>query len=176
MPGKAGGPTPFRCPPMSAERWSSICGRVHPRWRSRRRTRRRALPVMHDGSGSFGASLYGWEASTRPRRGDPTRADPRRLPAGQTSPALPSPGPTAVGRRPAAPKRMAHRGDVRPDRLALPRGEAFGLDFEDFDTCRLVLEVHGKLDRQRLVPVHPSTAEKISQYCQGRTNGPLLEG
>lgn len=55
-------------------------------------------------------------------------------------------------------------------------GEAFGLDVEDFDTCRLVLEVHGKLGRQRLVPVHPSTADKISRYCQGRTSGPLLIG
>ncbi|HEY6424426.1 MAG TPA: tyrosine-type recombinase/integrase [Pseudonocardiaceae bacterium] len=55
-------------------------------------------------------------------------------------------------------------------------GEAFGLDVEDFDICRHVLEVHGKLGRQRLVPVHPSTAEKLSRYCQGRTCGPLLIG
>jgi len=38
-----------------------------------------------------------------------------------------------------------------------------------------VPEVRDKLDRQRLVPVHPGTAEKISQYGQGRTNGPLLD-
>lgn len=58
----------------------------------------------------------------------------------------------------------------------LRSGEAFGLDIEDLDTSRLVLEVHGKLGRQRLVPVHPSTAEKLIQYCQGRTSGPLLIG
>lgn len=46
----------------------------------------------------------------------------------------------------------------------LRSGEAFGLEVEDFDQARLVLEVRGKLGRQRLVPVHPSTAEKLTDY------------
>jgi integrase/recombinase XerD len=58
----------------------------------------------------------------------------------------------------------------------LRSGEAFGLDVEDFDRSRLLLAVHGKLDRQRLVPVHPSTAEQLSRYCAERTTGPLLVG
>ncbi len=40
----------------------------------------------------------------------------------------------------------------------LRSGEAFRLDVEDLDGSGLVLTVRGKLDRQRLVPVHPSTA------------------
>jgi len=58
----------------------------------------------------------------------------------------------------------------------LRSGEAFALDIADFDPSRLVLTVHGKLDRQRLVPVHPSTAERLNAYCTGRTEGPLLVG
>lgn len=56
----------------------------------------------------------------------------------------------------------------------LRSGEAFGLEVEDFDQPRLVLEVRGKLGRQRLVPVHPSTAERLSDYIAGRNSGPLL--
>ena len=58
----------------------------------------------------------------------------------------------------------------------LRSGEAFALDITDFDPSRLVLSVHGKLDRQRLVPVHPSTAEQLDAYCAGRSDGPLLVG
>lgn len=58
----------------------------------------------------------------------------------------------------------------------LRSGEAFDLDIADFDPSRLVLTVHGKLDRQRLVPVHPSTAERLDAYCAGRRDGPLLVG
>jgi integrase len=58
----------------------------------------------------------------------------------------------------------------------LRSGEAFALDVADFDPSRLVLCVHGKLDRHRLVPVHPSTAERLEAHCAGRTSGPLLVG
>jgi hypothetical protein len=58
----------------------------------------------------------------------------------------------------------------------LRSGEAFGLDVEDLDHSRLVLSVRGKLDRQRLVPVHPSTAEELRAYCGSCTTGPLLVG
>lgn len=58
----------------------------------------------------------------------------------------------------------------------LRSGEAFGLAVENFDPCRLVLAVLGKLDRRRLVPLHPSTAEQFSDYCAGRTSGALLIG
>lgn len=58
----------------------------------------------------------------------------------------------------------------------LRSGEAFRLDVEDLDTSGLVLTVRGKLDRQRLVPVHPSTAAELRSYCDGRTSGPLLVG
>lgn len=58
----------------------------------------------------------------------------------------------------------------------LRSGEAFALDIADFDANRLVLTVHGKLDRQRLVPIHPSTAEQLDAYCAGRRDGPLLVG
>ena len=58
----------------------------------------------------------------------------------------------------------------------LRSGEAFALDIADFDPSRLVLTVHGKLDRQRLVPVHPSTAERLDAYCTGRRDGALLVG
>ena len=58
----------------------------------------------------------------------------------------------------------------------LRSGEAFALDIADFDHSRLVLTVHGKLDRQRLVPLHPSTAEQLDAYCTGRRDGPLLVG
>jgi integrase/recombinase XerD len=58
----------------------------------------------------------------------------------------------------------------------LRSGEAFALDIGDVDTNRLVLRVHGKLDRHRLVPIHPSTAERLNTYCAGRTSGPLLVG
>jgi integrase len=58
----------------------------------------------------------------------------------------------------------------------LRSGEAFRLDVEDFDSFSLVLHVSGKLDRRRLVPVHPSTAEQLSGYCADRTSGPLLVG
>ena len=58
----------------------------------------------------------------------------------------------------------------------LRSGEAFALDIADFDPTRLVLTVHGKLDRQRLVPIHPSTAERLDAYCAGRRDGPLLVG
>lgn len=58
----------------------------------------------------------------------------------------------------------------------LRSGEALGLDVEDLDSSRLVLNVRGKLDRQRLVPVHPSTAEELHAYCSNRARGPLLVG
>ncbi len=58
----------------------------------------------------------------------------------------------------------------------LRSGEAFGLDVEDLDSSRLVLNVRGKLGRQRLVPVHPSTAEELHAYCGNRTSGPFLVG
>ncbi|MGH9266775.1 MAG: tyrosine-type recombinase/integrase [Acidimicrobiales bacterium] len=58
----------------------------------------------------------------------------------------------------------------------LRSGEAFALDVGDFDRSRLVLCVHAKLDRHRLVPVHPSTAERLDAYCAGRREGPLLAG
>ena len=58
----------------------------------------------------------------------------------------------------------------------LRSGEAFALDIGDIDPARLVLRVHGKLDRHRLVPIHPSTAEQLDQYCAGRRNGPFLIG
>jgi len=58
----------------------------------------------------------------------------------------------------------------------LRSGEAFSLDVEDLDSSRLVLSVRGKLDRQRLVPVHPSTDETLRAYCGNRTSGPLLVG
>jgi integrase len=58
----------------------------------------------------------------------------------------------------------------------LRTGEAFALEITDFDSSRLVLTVHGKLDRQRLIPVHPSTAEQLDAYCAGRRDGPLLVG
>ena len=58
----------------------------------------------------------------------------------------------------------------------LRSGEAFALDTTDFDANRLVLRVHGKLDRHRLVPVHPTTAERLNAYCAGRTSGPLFVG
>lgn len=38
------------------------------------------------------------------------------------------------------------------------------------------ITVRGKLDRQRLVPVHPSTAAELRAYRDGRTSGPLLVG
>ncbi|MHB8290514.1 MAG: tyrosine-type recombinase/integrase [Acidimicrobiales bacterium] len=58
----------------------------------------------------------------------------------------------------------------------LRSGEAFGLDVGDLDRSRLVLVVRGKLDRQRLVPVHPSTAEELHGYLGDRKSGPLLVG
>lgn len=58
----------------------------------------------------------------------------------------------------------------------LRSGEAFALAVEDFDAARLVLSVRGKLDRQRLVPLHPSAAEELSRYCASRRSGPLLVG
>jgi integrase len=58
----------------------------------------------------------------------------------------------------------------------LRSGEAFALNVEDFDPVRLVLNVRGKLDRYRLVPLHPSTAQRLSHYCAGRTSGPLIVG
>jgi integrase len=58
----------------------------------------------------------------------------------------------------------------------LRSGEAFALDIGDYDPDRLVLCVHGKLDRQRLVPVHPSTAARLDTYVAGRRDGPLLVG
>ena len=58
----------------------------------------------------------------------------------------------------------------------LRSGEAFALDIADLDPNRLVLTVHGKLDRQRLVPIHPSTAEQLDAYRAGRQDGPLLVG
>jgi len=58
----------------------------------------------------------------------------------------------------------------------LRSGEAFALDIADLDPSQLVLTVHGKLDRHRLVPVHPSTAERLDAYCTGRRDGPLLVG
>ncbi|MHB1771895.1 MAG: tyrosine-type recombinase/integrase [Acidimicrobiales bacterium] len=58
----------------------------------------------------------------------------------------------------------------------LRSGEAFALDVEHLDSSRLVLSVRGKLDRQRLVPVHPSTAEELCNYCGDRTRGPLFVG
>ena len=58
----------------------------------------------------------------------------------------------------------------------LRSGEAFGLCIEDFDSSGLVLSVRGKLDRRRLVPVHPSAAEELRAYCGSRTSGPLLVG
>jgi integrase/recombinase XerD len=58
----------------------------------------------------------------------------------------------------------------------LRSGEAFGLCVEDFNSSGLVLSVQGKLDRRRLVPVHPSTAEQLRAYCGSRTSGPLLVG
>ena len=56
----------------------------------------------------------------------------------------------------------------------LRSGEAFNLNVEDFDASGLVVRVQGKLDRPRLVPLHPSTAEELSRYCTGRSAGPLL--
>lgn len=58
----------------------------------------------------------------------------------------------------------------------LRSGEAFALDAGDLDNSRLVLSVRGKLDRQRLVPLHPSAAEELRAYLGGRTSGPLLVG
>lgn len=58
----------------------------------------------------------------------------------------------------------------------LRSGEAFGLCVEDFDSSGLVLNVRGKLDRRRLVPLHPSTAEELRAYCGSRTSGPLFVG
>lgn len=58
----------------------------------------------------------------------------------------------------------------------LRSGEAFALDIGDYNPNRLVLCVHGKLDRQRLVPVHPSTVERLDAYIAGRRDGPLLVG
>jgi len=58
----------------------------------------------------------------------------------------------------------------------LRSGEALSLDVEDLDSSRLVLSVRGKLERQRLVPVHPSTDENLREYCGNRTTGPLLVG
>ncbi|MGP0109309.1 MAG: tyrosine-type recombinase/integrase [Acidimicrobiales bacterium] len=58
----------------------------------------------------------------------------------------------------------------------LRSGEAFGLNVEDLDCSRLILSIRGKLDRHRLVPLHPSTAEELRAYCGGRMSGPLLVG
>lgn len=58
----------------------------------------------------------------------------------------------------------------------LRSGEAFALDVGNVDPDRLVLDVCGKLGRHRLVPIHPSTADKLSEYCTGRSTGPLLIG
>lgn len=58
----------------------------------------------------------------------------------------------------------------------LRSGEALALNVEDFDSSTLVLSVRGKLDRRRLVPVHPSTAEEVHAYCGRRTSGPLFVG
>lgn len=58
----------------------------------------------------------------------------------------------------------------------LRSGEAFGLCVEDFDSSGLILNVQGKLDRRRLVPLHPSTAEELRAYCGSRTSGPLFVG
>ena len=58
----------------------------------------------------------------------------------------------------------------------LRSGEALRVDVEDLDSSRLVIAVRGKLDRQRLVPVHPSTAAELRAYCDSRTSGPLLVG
>jgi integrase/recombinase XerD len=58
----------------------------------------------------------------------------------------------------------------------LRSGEAFALNVEDLDSSRLVLTVRGKLGRQRLVPVHPTTAEELCGYCGHRVRGPLLVG
>lgn len=58
----------------------------------------------------------------------------------------------------------------------LRSGEAIGLDVGDLDASGLVLTVHGKLDRSRLVPLHPTSADKISAYCGDRTSGPLFIG
>ncbi|MGH9170874.1 MAG: tyrosine-type recombinase/integrase [Acidimicrobiales bacterium] len=58
----------------------------------------------------------------------------------------------------------------------LRSGEAFSLSVGDFDQDQLVLHVKGKLDRRRLVPVRPSTADKLNEYCGERRSGPLLVG
>lgn len=60
-------------------------------------------------------------------------------------------------------------------------GEALGLDVEDFDVPRAVLEVTGKYGKRRLVPLHPSTVDALISYQQTRSShaaptGPLLVG
>lgn len=58
-------------------------------------------------------------------------------------------------------------------------GEAIALDVEDLDAEQAVLNVTGKYGRRRLVPLHPSTLQALTDYQQQRASraaptGPLL--
>lgn len=58
-------------------------------------------------------------------------------------------------------------------------GEAVALDVEDLDADRGVLTVTGKYGRRRLVPLHPSTLQALTDYQQQRASraapaGPML--
>jgi integrase len=47
-------------------------------------------------------------------------------------------------------------------------GEAFALNVDDLAVDRAVLSVTGKYDKQRLVPLHPSTVEVLAAYQEQR--------
>jgi integrase len=62
-------------------------------------------------------------------------------------------------------------------------GEALALAVEDLDTDQRVLAVTGKYGRRRLVPLHPTTLDALTDYCRIRAHltpaaptGPLLVG
>lgn len=56
-------------------------------------------------------------------------------------------------------------------------GEAVALDVGDLDTDRQVLQVTGKYQKQRLVPLHPSTVQLLGRYLGSRVaDEPLLVG
>ena len=63
----------------------------------------------------------------------------------------------------------------------LRSGEAGALDVEDLDVDRSVLTVTGKYGKRRLIPLHPTTLQALTDYQQERSRraaptGPLLLG
>lgn len=127
-------------------------------------------------------AFAGWMGATDPATADPIPAGLVRGAHQRITPHLYPPEQVAA--------LMAAADDLGPRWLAdamriligllsvtgLRSGEAIGLDVDDLDASGLVLTVRGKLDRPRLVPLHPTTADQIGIYVGGRTSGPLFVG